>query len=233
METLVLVAAEEREFGGIRRLGRFAPLGWPLDCSWAGEFNGRRFLLVANGAGPRLAGEALDVTRERAAIDTVVSTGFCGALNPALVAGEIFVASAVCSAEGKDCYPARVPGASRPHAVGTLVSGDRVIQSRQEKRRLRECGGDAVDMEAFALAARAAAWGLPFYCIRAVTDTAEESFRCDLNAARRADGRISHARLLLGALRRPTERLPELWWLRRRAGEAARALGEFLADCRF
>lgn len=234
VENVVLVAAEERELAGFkRRLARARRLDWPLDSVFVGERHGERFLLVANGAGPRLAAAALDTVKKRVPIGALVSTGFCGGLNPELRPGGIFVASAVCTERGRRCLPARLPRTGRDHLVGTLFSLDRVIQSTEEKRRLRAMGGDAVDMEAAAVADRAAVWHVPFYCIRAVTDTAEEGFRSDLNAARLADGRISYSKLLRAAATRPGEGLPELWWLWRRARLAAEALGEFLASCRF
>lgn len=230
----MLVAAEERELAGFRRRLRLARrLDWPLDLAVAGECGGMDFVLVANGAGSRLAAAALEAVRERVSIGAVVSAGFCGGLDGRLRPEQIFIASEVWALPGQERYPARLPRAAQDYAVGTLLSIDRVIQSAEEKRRLRELGGDAVDMEAAAAAGCAAAWGLPFYCIRAVTDTAEESFHCDLNSARLADGRISHSKLLLAAAARPADRVPELWWLWRRARRAAEALGEFLAGCRF
>lgn len=229
----MLVAAERREFSGFEpHLSRLERLDWPLDYCRAGVLGDRRLLLVANGAGRKLAVEALEVVRRRAEVAAVVSTGFCGGLNPTLAPGTIFVAHQVRGPDS-ECYRAAMPGCSRPHARGVLVSRDRVVQTRQDKRRLFEQGGDAVDMESAGLAGKVSALGLPFYVVRAVTDTAEESFRCDLEGARLGDGRISYRRLLRAALRDPAAQLPELWRLRRRAELAASTLGEFLADCRF
>lgn len=228
------MAAEERELAAFRRrLTGARRLDWPAGSAVAGRRGGERFLLVAAGTGSRLAEQALEAARERSRIGAIVSTGFCGGLNPELRPGQIFVASEVRQLDGGGRYPARLPRTSRSYATGTLLSVDQVVGSEREKRRLRELGGDAVEMEAAAVARSAAAWDVPFYCIRAVTDTAQEGFRCDLNAARLADGRISYAKLLLAAATRPTERLPELWWLWRRSRLAAEALGEFLAGCMF
>jgi len=229
----VLVAAEKREFAGLLpRLARRESLGWSLDFCSAAVLGGRRVLLVANGQGGRLAGEALELVRNRTEVDAVISTGFCGGLDPALAPAEIFVARQVRGPEAA-CYSAWLPECAHPHVRGVLVSEDRIVQTSRDRRRLREQGGAAVDLESAALARRAAAWGLPFYAIRAVTDTAQESFCCDFEGARLADGRLSYRRLLMAALRDPAARLPELWRLRQRADLAARALGDFLANCRF
>jgi adenosylhomocysteine nucleosidase len=233
VRTLVLVAAERREFAGIEsHLARLERLRWPLDYCCAGVLEDRRLLLVANGAGKRLAVDALEEVRRRAEMSAVISTGFCGGLDPALGAGEIFVAPEVRGPDSES-YSAAVPRCPLPHKSGVLVSQDCIVRTCQDKRRLYELGAHAVDMESAALAGRASAWGLPFYAIRAVTDTAEESFRCDLEGARLPDGRISPGMLLIAALREPATQLPELWHLRRRAKVAAKALGEFLGDCCF
>jgi hypothetical protein len=98
---------------------------------------------------------------------------------------------------------------------------------------LRATGASAVEMEAAGVAERAAQWGLPFYCVRAVTDLAEESFGMDFNAALRSDGRFETMRILASALRNPVKLFPELIRLRGRCQTAANALGEFIAGCRF
>ena len=41
--------------------------------------------------------------------------------------------------------------------------------------------------------------GVPFYCIRAVTDTADESFANDFNAARDGDGHFIRSQICGGA----------------------------------
>ncbi|MCP5113111.1 MAG: hypothetical protein GY953_19960, partial [bacterium] len=186
-----------------------------------------------NGPGRGLAAEALAIAeRQRQSFDAVVSTGFCGSLSGKLKPGDMFVASRVRPIAGEAEYPAELPDTSHGYSAGTLVTADRVIDSANEKKRLSACA-DAVDMEASAVAEEANRWRAPFYCVRVVTDGAEESFACDFNAARRADGRISGWKVLAGALGRPGARLPELWRLRRRSRVAAGRLGAFLADCRF
>jgi hypothetical protein len=76
-------------------------------------------------------------------------------------------------------------------------------------------------------------WGMPFYCIRSVTDLANESFHIDFNAVRTPDGRFSTPRILAAAIASPITIAPELIELRRRCATAAQSLGEFIADCNF
>ena len=89
------------------------------------------------------------------------------------------------------------------------------------------------EMEAAGVAERAEALGLPFYCVRAVTDLASEDMANDLNGALREDGHFDTMHILRGTLRNPWLCLPELFRLRNRCIRAASVLGEFIADCRF
>ncbi len=228
------MAADAREFAGLRRrCRRETRLKWPLRFARAAELNGRRLVLVANGEGKALAGEACEVACNKQRADAILSTGFCGALDPALGVGEVLVAFRVEAPDGRLSVEARVPECERPHASGRLFSVDCVIQTVQEKRRLRALGASAVEMEALAVGHRAARWGVPFYCVRCITDLAGEGFRLDFNAARAEDGRLLTSRIVWATARRPAALVPELYQLYMRSRLAARTLGDFLADCRF
>jgi adenosylhomocysteine nucleosidase len=184
--------------------------------------------MVANGPGSKLAGAAVDVVKEHQRMDGLISTGFCGGLQPSLGACDIFVATEVLGVA-----PAFAPSTSRLFKAGKLLSIDRVVSTAAEKAELGKSGADAVEMEAAAVATRAREWKVPFYAVRVVTDTFDESFPLDFNAARSSDGRFSRVRIIGAAMRRPLAVFPELIKLNRRTKRAARALGDFLADSRF
>ncbi len=225
---LVFVAAERRELEGLlAHMDEIAKLDWPLDFARRGWLNGRPVIVVANGPGPSLAGEAVDVVERNEDMDSVVSIGFCGGLRPALGACDIFVATEVVGVA-----PALAPSSSRPFQKGKLLSLDRVVSTAAEKAAFAK-NADAVEMEAAAVADRAQRYNLPFYAVRVITDTFEESFPLDFNAMRSSDGRFSRAKILTAALRRPAALFPELFKLNRRTKRASQALGEFLADARF
>ena len=65
-------------------------------------------------------------------------------------------------------------------------------------------------MEAGGVAQRAQARGVPFYCVRVVTDLADEDMANNFNQALRPDGHFATINILRGALRNPLVRLPEL-----------------------
>ena len=233
MATILLVAAEGMEFTGlVRRIGG-ERLDWPIDFARRARRGGDLWLMAANGAGPRRAAEAVQVAAGREKLDLVVSVGYCGGLDPALKAGQIVAADRVEAPEAGEVFSVRgMPGAQR-HVRGSIISIDRFVQTAEEKRRLRASGAVAVEMEAAGVAREARGLGLPFECVRVVTDEAEEGFIIDYNAARDASGRIRRGRVACLALGRPWRTFPELLGFCRRGRLASEALGAFLADCEF
>jgi adenosylhomocysteine nucleosidase len=226
---LVFVAAERRELEGLLgHLEGVARPDWPLDFARVGELHGARVVMVANGPGPKLAGAAVDVVKEHQGMDGLISTGFCGGLQPSLHACDIFVATEVLGVG-----PALAPASQKSFKTGKLLSIDRVVSTAAEKAELGKTSADAVEMEAAAVATRAQQWNVPFYAVRVVTDASYESFPLNFNQMRGTDGRFSRARILGAAMWSPFAVFPELIKLNSRTKRAARALGDFLADCRF
>jgi adenosylhomocysteine nucleosidase len=207
VRTVLMVAAERFELKHIR-----AP-------------EGQQWVLAANGPGPQLAGTAAD--RVGRPVDAVVSVGLCGGLVEQLSVGDIVVGTAV------NGHPIDVPLARDRYLSGPIASIDHVAQTVAEKKALRETGAIAVEMEAAAVLERARRWGVPFYCVRVVSDVWNEGFTLDLNAARGQEGRFSVGRIVGQAIRRPVAGVPELLRLQRNAALAVRSLGEFLGSCSF
>ncbi len=231
--SVLLVAAEPREFRGLlRRSRRIERLDLPVYWARAAWCGGRRFLLLANGAGAVRASAAVSAALTCERPSAVVSTGFCGALDPALEPGDVFVATRV-EAAGRS-FPAADPGAHRPYSSGPLVTVERVAGTAGQKTRLRAAtGAGAVEMEAAGVAVAACDAGLPFFCVRSVTDRATESFALDYDAILQADGHLDTILLLSSICRKPVAALPEVIGLWRRCRAAAETLGAFIADCRF
>jgi adenosylhomocysteine nucleosidase len=229
---LAFVAAERREFDGLlRKAERIMKLDWPLDFARMAWLKGAPAVLAANGPGPKLAARAAEVVRKHQELNGLVSTGFCGALSPALEPCDIFVATEILGVAHALSVP-RSHSCER-HKIGKLLSIDRVVSTAAEKADLRQTGADAVEMEAAAVSLSAAEWKIPFYCIRVVTDTSAESFLLDFNRMRDADGRFSRTRIMAAALRHPGSVLPELLKLNKRCKGASQALGDFLVDASF
>ena len=159
---------------------------------------------------------------EKKNVNGIINTGFCGALDPTLRVGDIVVSGDAAVASGA------------PFVRGEIFSADRVAVTAAEKRALRNrTGAVAVDMETAAVKRKAAEWGVPFICIRAVSDTAVDDLPLDFNRFRNADGNFSRTRIALAAMARPFSAMPGLLELDRNCRRASQSLGDFLADCRF
>ena len=229
------MAAERREFDGIvKRFGGFKKMDWEAEFAGETEGNGDRFVLIANGPGSGLVSAALS---RKIDVDGLISTGFCGALDPALRVGDIVrtdpnplpvSGGSVLEQPGRECQRAGLDPFS-----GDLCSIDRVVVTAREKRELREnTGARAVDMESAAIAQKAAGWGLPFQAVRAVSDTADDDLPLDFNLFRDAEGRFSRSRIALAAVGRPFTAVPALLRLDRNCRRAAESLGNFFAHSR-
>ena len=220
-------------------------LDWPVQFARMAWVKGSRMILVADGPGPKLAGRAAEIARKHQELTGLVSTGFCGALNPAFGPCDIFVASELVTPSHDRQGVVGIPLAHARGLVtsgsvtrcsirtGKLLSTDRVVSTASEKADLCQTGADVVEMEAAAVAEKAAEWNIPFYCVRVVTDTAAENFPLDFNRMRDANGRFSRMKILAAALRRPGSVVPGLLKLNKRCQDASQALGDFIVDASF
>ena len=240
MKTWLLVAAERREFDGIRkRMTNVATLNWAglngSGAQFAGvkfameaKYEGDRWWMIANGPGRDLVEQALPETvRKRVTenVNGIISTGLCGALDPALRAGDIVVAGDA---------PSFRTTSTRRFIKGAMHSLDHVAVTSKEKRILRnQTGAIAVDMETAAVRERAESWGVPFYCVRVVSDSAGEDLPLDFNQYRDRRGDFSRIKIALAAMSSPIKVLPRLMEFDTSCRQAADTLGEFLADCKF
>ncbi len=205
---MLLVAAEQIELEGIvSRLAAVRPLDWRLDYAVEGTHRGRRVVAVANGPGPKLAAHAVQTACDRAPVTHIVSTGFCGALDPALSVGDMVT------------DPAQ------------LHSEDRVAVTARQKAELRQTHGkSAVEMEYAGVAREAARRHLPCGALRVVSDTAAEPLPFDFNHYRKPDGRFDRTAIALAAIVRPWK-FRALIRLQRNCKLASSKLGEFFATC--
>ena len=199
-----------------------------------GNLSDHKARFVANGPGMKNARTAVATVCGKETPSAIVSVGYVGALDPALEVGQIFLARRLKRIGEKVDYQGELPAFPNAEGVaqGTLLTIDRVAQTRQEKGMLRQSGADAVDMEAYAVAGEAAKRRVPFYCVRVVSDHANTDFPVDFNRARRPDGSFVRWRILAQA-GFSSSRWQRLLDLKREADLASQRLAEFLKTCRF
>ena len=230
-----MITSDPQEFDGLaRKLPPMNKVALPVTYARTAEHRGRQWLLAANGPGYNLASTALRSVLERMPVSAVVSTGYCGGLDRSLPPLTVFVASRIVEVETGAEFPARLPAcAGSPHA-GVLASQDRVAVCAEEKSALHEkTGASAVDMESGAVAKVASSMGIPFYCVRVLTDSAEESFTLDFNNFRDQAGRFRKTMIFREMLKRPQTHVAPLLALRPVCRHASKQLGEYLAGCDF
>jgi adenosylhomocysteine nucleosidase len=226
---VVVVAAEPREFAGLLRDSPGVKLNWPVDFARLS----RGFVLLANGPGPALSATAVREASQHTQIRALVSTGFCGGLDPALAVGDIVIGDNVLDDSSGERYRAAMPAGRAAARVGLILSMNRVAVTAGEKAALQQStGACCIEMEAAAVARLARELDVPFYCIRAVSDSATCDLGLDFNAFRDGEGRFSRPRIALAAMQHPQFVRP-LLTLDRNCRKAASKLGDFLADCRF
>ncbi len=227
---LLLIAAESREYAGFTGLVEHPS----SDVRWLATtvIRGIDAILVANGIGGSAAAAGTRKMLANSGIRAVVSTGFAGALDPALKVGDVVLAEDIL--EGSHVYPASLPSKCPANVHrGSVVTVNEVQQFAESKLVLARGGARAVDMESAAVAAVAGEHRVPFYCIRAISDKAEQDLPVDFNRALRTDGTISLRSVLAqaGLHAGKWRGLARLWRDSRTAAESlARCLPQFEFD---
>lgn len=183
---------------GSRIEARCLPEGVRVECSGADPDRARR--------------AAKDLVEAGAA--SLVSFGLAAGLAPALRAGDLVVAEAVVLPGGErlPVDPAwrarlaeRLEGGGITFHVGAVAGTDRVLSTPPMKRALFErTSALAADMESHALAEVAAAAGLPFVVVRAISDDAAQALPGMATDLLSADGHVRPT-LMVGILARPFE----------------------------
>ena len=117
-------------------------LDWPVDFARRVWLNGKAVVLVANGPGPKLAGEAVEIAKGHEELTGLVSTGFCGGLDPALQPLDIFVAAEILPSHHDCALPHH--DSALPHHDSALPHHDSALQSRDREGAILHslaCGG--------------------------------------------------------------------------------------------
>jgi adenosylhomocysteine nucleosidase len=200
-------------------------------------------LVVETGVGSARADAALSWLLDRPMLGNVpyrpkvvLSTGFAGALQPGLQIGDVLLATEVADLCGNR-WPVTWPGELPPGAwhpplhQGRLLSAPHLVGRPEEKQALgRQHGAVAVDMETAAVARLCSEQGMPFGCVRAISDDVQTGLSPRLLSLL-AGERVSSLRVLAALATKPGL-AGELWRLardtRRAARQLATALGEVL-----
>lgn len=144
--------------------------------------------LEISGMGPSAAMGAAHALVS-AGCNGIVSWGVAGGLSPGLAIGDLVIPEHV--QRGDRVYPADARLRERlaerftiPVHGGTLITTDEVIRTPEKKSALHLThGAVAVDMESAAIAEAAAAHGIAFVAVRAISDAAGDALPAGLAGA--------------------------------------------------
>jgi adenosylhomocysteine nucleosidase len=211
-----ILFALHRESGPFR--SEFRPhQSFPGAPCWA-RFCGPAWLtvlVVETGMGQANVARAMDWLLDQPKLDNVLYqpklilfAGFAGALTEDLHIGDIVLADEIVDLHGhrwRTTWPNPLPDGSwiPPLHQGRLLTVDHLITSPQEKYRLgQEHQAQAVEMESALFASRCTQAGIPFGCVRAISDEVTTPLAPAL-ATLLSGGTVSPWRLLSELARHP------------------------------
>lgn len=187
-------------------------------------------LVLETGVGRMRMKRALDWLFTQQHPPSVIMAGFCGALTSEHQTGDLIFASEIVD--------------TKHHSFATTWTGNRCDAKRRngriltmpvligdptEKTRLAaEYDAVAVDMESAVVAERCKDAGIPFACLRAVSDDCRTALSPQL-VSLLSGGRVSIGKILKALVRRP-QMTAELWRLAKDTRLAARRLGHALVE---
>jgi adenosylhomocysteine nucleosidase len=204
-----------RKCGTLTHL-RSAPCSAYL-CSVAAQ----PLLTLETGVGRMAALTALDWALAELNLSAfVLFAGFAGALTTALHVGDVLLADTILDESGQRWATTWSVAGDVKLRRGSVLTTTTLIGSTEAKRRLgADHAADAVDMEAAYVAARCAERGVPFGCVRAISDTVDTPLSPAL-VDLLAGGRVSARRAAFAVARQP-RLLGEFWRLQRDTRQAA------------
>jgi len=190
---------------------------------WRWSFDEGEWIAACAGAGIHAATRAFAEVEKTGPVDRVISTGWAGALRDDLVPGQAYDVSAVIDARTGERFVAAVPLMDC-----CLVTNPRVADVHEKQRLAETYSASLVDMEASAIARLAQMRGIPFHCIKAVSDAHDDNLP-DLNRFLSPSGHFQLIRFVVFAILRP-----RYWRPLMRMGEnsrrAARGIAESLLE---
>jgi len=158
----------------------------------------------------------------------LISAGFSGALCHELSVGDLVLGTEFIAESGQR-WPATQPcPAAIPCRCGALLTVNRFVTRTEEKRALAQRHGAlAADMESACIAELCQQYGVPFCCLRVISDDARTPLSHHLDNIV-VNGQVSTWALLKAVARSPRV-MRDLWRLGKNTRLAAERLAKALA----
>jgi adenosylhomocysteine nucleosidase len=206
--------------------GELKPLvrGWRHERSngvdlWSWRFDEGEWIAACAGAGVAAATRAFVEVEKDGPVDSVISTGWAGALREELAPGQACDVSCAIDARTGERFVA-----SGPPNDCWLVTSSRVADASEKLRLASTYGAGLVDMEAAGVARLAQMRGIPFYCVKGISDGYRDQLP-DFNRFISQNGQFQLARFIVFAALRPW-----CWPALMRMGENSRKAAQGIRD---
>ncbi|HEX4210193.1 MAG TPA: hypothetical protein VHY56_07370 [Candidatus Binataceae bacterium] len=220
---IVIACAFKNELAALKKhlFDSSNPTPLPLDSrlkGYSGQCGNNEIALVITGIGMRNARATTRLALDRwPAPELILSTGVAGALSPDLTTAAIVLADSVMTChletglpehilevarEPREALRSALASAGKIPSAGAIFTSKKPLTTVAAKSRAAELSGAvAVDMESAAIALEAATRGVPYVCLRAILDLANEA----VMGAELADedGHVRPLAAALAIVRRP------------------------------
>jgi adenosylhomocysteine nucleosidase len=190
---------------------------------WRYRRDDAEWIAACAGAGQQAAARAFAEIEKNGPIHLAISTGWAGSLSCELQTGEAYRVGGVIDEQTGERF-------SISGCLGEpwLVTSSKVANAAEKQRLASTYGAGLVDMEAAAIARLAVARGIPFHCIKGVSDGLTDNLP-DFNRFLSPQGQLQMARLLLYVLPRPW-RWPALIRMGENSSRASQAIRNVLLE---
>ena len=199
MSRIAIIAAMPGELLPIAR-------GWRHESRgnvhlWRTKLGEDDWVAACAGAGQPAATRAFAEIERDGPVSAVVSVGWVGALSAESLPGKAYRVAGVIDARTGERFEAAADPAGSPPGPW-LVTSPQVADAAEKCRLAETYGAGLVDMEAAAIARLATMRGIPFRCIKGVSDGHADRLP-DFNRFLTPEGQFRLGRFIIFAILRP------------------------------
>jgi len=199
-----------------------------------GKLGGRRVVIAVSGVGYDKARQATSAVILGHKPRWVLSAGFAGGLQSALLKGDIVMVNQIVDAAGKQLtidlhVDADELRRHRGLHVGRILSIDRLVPKAREKDSLgQHHDALAVDMESFVVAEVCRADRIPFLGIRIISDAVEDELPPEMGVLIQQSTPVRRLGVAFGSLMRRPSVAKDFFRLREQGLKTSDRLAKFL-----
>ncbi|MDX1519527.1 MAG: hypothetical protein R3318_05345 [Gammaproteobacteria bacterium] len=205
----------------MNKIGVIAALPVEARCLYPETIPQNRSVDLGHGVSLRVAGVGQENARQAAnafigdQVSLLVSWGVAAALVDDAATGSLVLADRVIGDSGR-VFEVRpeilgtlklfADKASLETVTGSLAECHEILTGQEDKQRLHgKTGAVAADMESAAIASAATQAGLPFLCVRAISDDVNTDIPPSVSVNMRPSGNINLAGLLKSLVMKPSD----------------------------